>query len=135
MRLPRMTTRRWIIVVMATAVVMWMAVIAYRVENDSSTRYVHHLWVRKDIPEGLPRWTVGTVCVPPFWSQYWRRLLGQTWPDTYTCHCADPRYAVNGATSQFFDLVGSRAGPSDSLEPMSALLDAYNKRQRDRSEP
>src|SRR3954447_24866697 len=116
MRLPRMTMRRWAIVVIAAAVVMWMAVIAYRVENDPSSRYIHHLWVRNDLPEGLPRWPVGTLSVPNFWPQYWRRLLGLPWPGSYICRCADPRYAVNGATSQFFDLIGSRAGPYDSLE-------------------
>jgi len=131
MRLPRMTTRRWMRVVVGAAVVMWMATVAYRVQVDPQSRYIHHLWgERKDSPEGLRRSITSTLCHAPFWPLYWRRLLGQPWPGTYRCRCDDPRYAINGAVSQFYTLIGSRPGSSDSVEPINALLREYSQAHR-----
>jgi hypothetical protein len=134
-RTPRMTTRRWMIVVIGAAIVLRASEMAYREMIDTHSRYVYHIWARKDSPYDEPdRPMIGTVCYAPFWSRYWRGLLGQSWPGTYKCSCDDPRYAINGAVSQFYSIVGSRAGPdpsssspSDGIEVTNSLLREYDQ--------
>ncbi len=46
MRPPRMTTRRWMRVVVGAAVATWLVTVAYRVQADPHSRWVQHLWLR-----------------------------------------------------------------------------------------
>ena len=97
-----MTTRRWMLVVVGTAIALKVSTVTYREIADTRSRYVYHIWARKDSPYDEPdRPMATTLCYAPFWSRYWRGLLGQSWPGTYKCSCDDPRYAINGAISQY----------------------------------
>ena len=119
MRLPRMTTRRWMLVVVVVAVATRALTVAWGMGTDTRVRYVYHIWVRKDSPfDELDRPQASTRCYAPFWSRYWRKVLGQSWPGTYKCRCDDPRYAINGAISQFYSIVGSQVGPDPSIRPV-----------------
>src|SRR4051812_31127055 len=146
-----MTTRRWMVAVIGAAIVIRASTVAYRVIIDTNSRYIYHIWARKDSPYDEPdRPMTGTRCYAPFWSRCWRGLLGQSWPGTYKCSCDDPRYAINGAISQFYSIVGSRVGPGppdptrrgpktppsrDEVEPWNSLLRDYHEAHSARSEP
>jgi hypothetical protein len=145
MRLPLMTTRRWMLVVVGVALVTWPSTVAWRISADRRTRYIYHIWVRKDSPYDEPdRPMTGTLCYAPFWSRYRRALLGQPWPGTYKCRCDDPRYRVSGGVSQFYSIVGSRAGPDprirslggfsprDDVDSWDSLLREYYRAHKDR---
>ena len=47
MRLPRMTTRRWMVALVFLGLAFWMGIALIRVQNDISGRWVYHLWERE----------------------------------------------------------------------------------------
>jgi hypothetical protein len=148
MRTSGMTTRWCMAVVAGTAVGMWMITVAYRIQAETHDEFLYHLWVLKDSPNEPRRSIMGTLCRAPFWPRYWRRLLGQPWPGSYTCRCDDPHYAINGGISQFYALVGSRTGPYygdrlfpssisswESIEPWDLLIREYQRAREARPDP
>ncbi len=46
MRLPRMTTRRWMLVIALFALSLWLGLAAYRVGTDPRGKWIYHLWER-----------------------------------------------------------------------------------------
>lgn len=84
----RLTIGRLMLVVAAFSVASWSAGTAYKVQHDPGSRWVRHVWVRDGGPDDYPNPTT-TACVPTFWPQYWRKLLGRPWPGTYACDFHD----------------------------------------------
>jgi hypothetical protein len=70
--------------VAVVAVASRIAATAYHVDHDPECRWLVHEWKRTDLPD-LDQKPTTTVCVPPFWPQFWRKLLYQPWPGTYLC--------------------------------------------------
>jgi hypothetical protein len=83
MRLPRMTTRRWMSVIAFFALSLWLGLVASRVGTDPRGKWVFHLWERHGSIE--PGSVFNSQHPVPFWPRYWRALLGQPWPDSYVC--------------------------------------------------
>jgi hypothetical protein len=76
------------IVVAVVSVLLHTALTAFHVGYDLECRWVSHVWERTDDPGDGDRRTTTTVCVAPFWPQYWRRLLGRPWPGAFRCECS-----------------------------------------------
>ncbi len=83
MRLPRMTTRRWMLVIAFFALSLWLGLAAYRVGTDPRGKWIYHLWERHGSIE--PGSIFNTQHSVPIWPRYWRALLGQPWPGSYIC--------------------------------------------------
>src|SRR5690349_15646229 len=62
MRMPRMTTRRWMVAMVGVAVMTWMAVTAYRIEHDAQHSWLHHIWAVKAPPGLSYPPSIGTFC-------------------------------------------------------------------------
>ena len=72
-----MTTRRWLVVIAFLALGMWTAAALSR-----TLPLRPHLLPSRAIPGAFeysrcPHW--------PFWSKFWRILLGQPWPGNFRC--------------------------------------------------
>jgi len=83
MRLLRVTIRRMMGVVLAIAVILWLAVTAWRVSQNPVDNITHIFQATStgelteyghDIPHS-------------FWPQYRNALLGLPWPEDYACAC------------------------------------------------
>lgn len=127
MRLPRMTTRRLMIMVAVVAVSLQMAITAFHVGYDPACRWILHIWERKDGPEVVSRPTTTTPCVAPFWPQYWRRLLGRHWPGTFRCECLNEGDTIMlgigaGTECRPHKYVGSRAVSRERAWQIEATL-------------
>jgi hypothetical protein len=83
MRLPTMTTRRWMAVTVASAIALWLSVTAYHVETDRDGEWIYHLWERFDSID--PGSVYNSQHRAPFWTRYWRKLIGRPWPGNYAC--------------------------------------------------
>jgi hypothetical protein len=94
MRFPRMTTQRLMAVTAATAVALWLGIAALRVHNDSESKWIYHLWERFGSIQ--PGSVYNSQHRAPFWPRYWRRLLGQPWPGTYSCDPSTESPGWNG---------------------------------------
>src|SRR5262245_36631105 len=70
---PRMTVRRWMVLLIVVAIVLWLVTTADRVRTDHSSRWLYHLWERKGSLE--PGSKYHSQHQAPFWARYWRRLL------------------------------------------------------------
>jgi hypothetical protein len=79
-----MTTRRWMAVIAANSIALWLGITADRVNHDyRKSGRVYHLWERRGVFE--PGSLFNSQHPAPFWPRYWRRLFGQTWPGSYAC--------------------------------------------------
>jgi hypothetical protein len=72
-----MTTRRWLVVIAFTALGMWTATALSR-----TLPLRPHLLPSRTIPGAFEY----SPCPHrPFWSKFWRILLGQPWPGSFIC--------------------------------------------------
>ena len=80
---PRMTTRRWMLVIACFALSLWLGVVAYRVGTDGKSKWLYHLWERHGSEDYHS--VFNSQHPIPFWPRYWRALLGRPWPGSYVC--------------------------------------------------
>jgi hypothetical protein len=116
MEYPRMTTRRWMSVIFALSIALWLGATAIHVINDRQGQRLEHLWERHHSPEPGSVYNSGHPA--PFWPRYWRRVFGQPWPGTYT---SDPSVETE---SRYGRLVVTIAAPllGDTPVPVGNLI-------------
>jgi hypothetical protein len=86
----RFTVRRMMIALATFAVVCWIGVAAIRVQNDSTSRWVYHLWQGDGNRHSGPIFWE-TVHQASYWPRFSARLLGRPWPGGFTCdRCVEP---------------------------------------------
>jgi len=137
MRLPRMTTRRWMLVVSFLALSQWLGVVAYRVGTDPKGTWLFHLWERHG---SIGSGSVFNAQHPvPFWPRYWRALLGRPWPGSYVCDegCTRTWDRVGRivVTVPYYPMASTEFTPDGSIDPSSPIAVAdreYNRLVRER---
>jgi hypothetical protein len=85
MRLPRvrLTVRRMMAGVAIVVLSTWLSTTAVRVRNDQAHGGLLHMQADDNASSGFSFvWHHA-----PFWPRYWRRVIGQAWPGSYTCPC------------------------------------------------
>jgi hypothetical protein len=87
MRLPRVTVRGLMALVIAFGIVFHLGLTAYRVY--SANEYHAHTWINNQ--SGKPSFAVAANQRPPFWPRYWRCLLGRPWKGLPLCPRVDGR--------------------------------------------
>jgi hypothetical protein len=138
MRLPRMTTRWWIMGISVATLALWPAFTVYRIYTDLNSRWMYHTWERRGV-EGYHDSRI-TTHPAPFWPRYWRGLLGLPWPGTFTCadQCDESLNRVRRITVTItgpvppFKWAVERDGGLEPLHPYDVLIGEHNRVTRGR---
>jgi hypothetical protein len=81
MRLPRVTIRRLMILVVVAAIGTWAGMRARDVYMDNDYHiHIHAHWLKDE-----PAMTFNSAITPPYWPRYWRHLLGLPWKEQPVC--------------------------------------------------
>jgi hypothetical protein len=136
-KLPRMTTRRWMFAIAFFALSLWLGLVAYRVGTGPGGKWVFHLWERHGFIE--PGSVFNSQHSVPFWPRYWRALLGQPWPGSYVCDeaCTKTWERVGRivVTVPYDTIGGIKTTPDGRIDPSDPIAVAdgvYNKLIRER---
>src|SRR6516225_5956568 len=81
MRGPRITIRGLMCIVIGFAIALHIALAAIRI--FAAKEYHFHTWVQLQGDKALT--TLAVAEQPPFWSRYWRCLLGLPWKSQPLC--------------------------------------------------
>lgn len=106
MRLPRMTTRRWLSTIGFIALALWFGLAAIRVRDDFKSRWVYHLWERHGLERD--RSVFVTQHAAPYWPRFLAKLLGRTSPGRDICRSCDKIH------ERYARLVDTSLGPDRS---------------------
>ena len=82
---PRLSIRWVMIAVVALAVALRLALVAFRVFGQPNAQTLSHL--RRFRDDAAPFVSNHGTSASQSWSEYWRRCLGVPWPGGLVCSC------------------------------------------------
>jgi hypothetical protein len=121
MRLPKVTIRMLMVLVVVAALGSWAGLRAREVyqDNDYHTHVYAH-WIKGD-----PGMTWDGAASPPFWPRYWRHLLGRPWKGQPVCGKVAGHFEE--ACSFARPEIVPKGPPGSALVPTKEIDEAYDR--------